>query len=44
MNYEFHISTLGIVACLISYFSYVWGWNSCVNWHTEEESEYEDDE
>jgi hypothetical protein len=42
MFIELHYATLALIACLISYFSYVWGWNSCIDEHTIEEDEDEE--
>lgn len=42
MYVELHYATLALVACLVSYFSYVWGWNSCINEYGEEIEDGED--
>lgn len=44
MFFEFHIATLTLVACLVSYLSFVWGWNSCLEEYTQEIEEGEEDD
>jgi len=44
MYVELHYATLALVGCLISYFSYVWGWNACINEYTQDEEMEEDED
>jgi hypothetical protein len=43
MYVELHYATIALVGCLVSYFSYVWGWNSCIDEYSKEFEE-EDEE
>jgi hypothetical protein len=44
MYAELHYATLAILAGIVSYFSYVWGWNDCIDYHTEEAEGFDEEE